>query len=74
MTLEETVTLNGGYVVPVEVLRLGWSLEERGCSLSVDGTSIVVTSPTSLSKDEKEALRRHGPALRQLLLYVETVG
>jgi hypothetical protein len=49
------VTLKGGLVVPLEALRLAWSLEDRGATFSVEGEDFLVDGPADLLTETDQA-------------------
>ena len=74
MVCPNVVTLKSGYIVSLELLRLGWALEERGCSLEIDGDAVLITPHALVTQDEEAMLRQHVTEMRQLLKYVEALG
>jgi hypothetical protein len=55
----ELVTLKAGLVVPVEALRLAWSLEDRGATFALEGSELVVDAPSAvLTHADRNAIRR----------------
>mgnify|MGYP001608198404 CR=1 FL=1 len=69
----ESVTLKNGVVVPLEALRLGWSLEERGVQFSVDGDELVLVPPDLVRPEEVPQLRHYCRALIELVIYCDEV-
>ena len=63
------VTLKGGLVVPLEALRLAWSLEDRGATFAVDGQDILVDSPVDLTEADCAGIRRWKRHLIAILQY-----
>jgi hypothetical protein len=59
--------------VPVEVLRLLWSLEERGLRLSQNGDLLTVEPRSRLTPDDCEQIRRWKPHLLALISYTPPV-
>jgi len=58
VSASDYVVLRNGPTVPRPALELAWRLEDRGCSLSIDGDSLVVTPRQLLSETDREAIRR----------------
>jgi hypothetical protein len=71
----DLVTLRGGYVVPLAVLRLAWSLEDRGCSVTIEPGDVLAVGPRDrLTEADCDAIKRWKPALIELTKYCETVS
>lgn len=70
---EAVLTLRGGFTVSLAVLRLAWSLEDRGFSLEPLGDRLRVTPPQRLTPDDVAAIRLHRDELLLLASYCETV-
>lgn len=56
-----------GLTVPLEPLRLLWSLEARGLTVGRDGNTITVIPAGQLTEDERAALRRWRPHVLALV-------
>ena len=69
----ELVTLKGGHVVPLPLLRFCWGLEDRGVNLALDGGDILAKPASRLTDTDCATIREHKQELVQLLTYVETV-
>lgn len=64
----ETVMLRGGLVVALPVLRLLWSLEERGFRIRRGHDGALLISPRSrLSAEDDQALREHRDELLDVI-------
>lgn len=73
-TSSDLVTLGGGLCVPLPALRLLWSLEDRGFSVSVDAENYLVVSPRfRLTPDDDQAIRHHRHQLIALVRHVEAI-
>ena len=72
-TTHETVVLKGGTVVPLSALQIGWELESRGLTLSVDGPDLVIRPPGRLTDDDRQRLRDNKPALMEIVRYCDQV-
>ena len=69
----DLVVLRGGYTVPLAVLRLAWSLEGRGCTVTVEGDVLRVGNRAALTDADRDAIRRWKPALLALTRYHDAV-
>jgi hypothetical protein len=67
------VTLKGGHRVPVGVLQLAWDLEERGFTITTDGTLLVIRPKARLTPDDDAAIREHRDDLLALTRYCDEV-
>ena len=66
----EDVVLSGGVMAPLRVLRLLWSLEERGVALRLAADGAVRVSPRGhLSEGERAFIRQHRDAVVRLVQY-----
>ena len=65
----EVVTLRGGLQVPIAALRLAWALEERGCTMRLDGDALIVQPRSLLSEADVARIRTHRDALRTIATY-----
>ena len=72
-TTHETVVLKGGTVVPLSALQIGWELESRGLTLSIDGADLVIRPPGRLTEDDRQRLRDNKPALMAIVEYCDAV-
>jgi hypothetical protein len=64
------VTLTGGLVVPVRVLRVLWTLEDRGARFELKPNGGFKVIPSSvLTADETVFLRQHRDEARRVLEY-----
>ena len=61
---------SGGLTVPVQSLRLLWSLEARGFTLTQDGGTLIVRPPEQLTPTDCEQIRRWKFHLLSLLAYI----
>lgn len=62
------VTMRAGLVVPVDVLRRLWLLEERGVTFRLGDDGFVQGGPSRLPNDDDRAfLREHKPMLVSIL-------
>ena len=67
---DQFVPLAGGYVVPVEALRVLWALEDLGCRVEVaDDGALLVAPARLLSLAQKAELRRWKRHLVALVRY-----
>jgi len=70
----DLVTLRPGCTVPLEVLILAWSLEDKGCSVVVEPGDVLRVGPRDrLTDDDRQAIRRLKPALLELAKYVDAI-
>jgi len=65
----EVVVLKGGVAVPLPALRLAWELEDRGFSVTEDGTGLLVRPRHNLTDDDRVAIRAWRDALRVVVRY-----
>ena len=63
---EAVIGLKGGLVVHLAVLRLLWSLEDRGLRLKSVGNRLRVQPVKNLTAEETAAIRRHRDQLLTL--------
>ncbi len=70
MSGSDLVTLKGGLTVPLPVLQIVWSLEDRGLHFRLDGDEIVVSPRELMTDDDRAALRRWKTDVRAILDYV----
>ncbi len=70
-TEAETVTLRGGFTIPLVALQLAWRLEEHGIEMRVDGNDLIVDPARLVSKKDQQLLRKHVRELKQLVAYVD---
>lgn len=72
ITAPETITLQGGFVVTLDALRLVWDLEERGfhVRLAEDG-GLLVGPRSRLTPADDRAIRQHRNDLLALVRYVD---
>ena len=68
------VSLQGGVVVPAAAYVLLLNLETRGLSLSMDGQTLVVAPPASLTRDDCAAIRQWKRHLVSLMEYSQRRG
>jgi hypothetical protein len=74
MSASDFVTLNSGYVVPVEAMRLALDLEARGCQLVLeDGGGILVGPRDLVTDDDRAGIRRWRRHFIEILTYSERV-
>ena len=62
-----TVVLGGGCSVPLVSLRLLWSLEERGFSITTDGQALIVSPRSAITPADDNAIRQHRDELLVLV-------
>lgn len=76
MAEPDLVTLKGGLVVPVHVLRRLWTLEDGGLQIHLadDGADLLVGPPSKLSDETRAFLRQHKPMILHLLTAYEVTG
>ncbi len=70
MSDSDLIALKGGLVVPLPVLQVLWSLEDRGVRVRVDGDKIVVNPKELMTDDDRAVLRRWKAHVRAILEYV----
>jgi hypothetical protein len=69
-TAAAVVMLKGGLVVPLEVLKLAWSLEDRGAIFLLDGPELVIDAPTgAITEADAAATRRWRMHLIEIVGY-----
>ena len=76
MTASDLVTLKGGFVVPVEVLRRMWQLEDRGVRflLDHDDDDRLLAGPRELLTDEdRRFIREHRELVTAVTAYCAEV-
>ena len=72
--VSELVALRGGFAVPVEALRILWSLEERSFDIRLADDGVLLVAPASrLTIADRTAIRSHRDDLRQLVGYCDEV-
>jgi hypothetical protein len=69
MSASDFVLLKGGLTLPVAVVRLALTFEERGITLRVDGDSLLVGPRERLTDADRELIRRWKLHLLALLAY-----
>jgi hypothetical protein len=70
VSASDYVTLRGGLTFPVAVLKLLWSLEERGVHVGAKDEHTLIIKPRALLQDEdRAALTRWKPHVLALLQY-----
>jgi hypothetical protein len=67
------ITLKGGLVTSIEVLRLLWALEDRGFHLQPEGDRLRVQPSQALSPEDVAAIREHRDELLALVRYSEAI-
>lgn len=63
------ITLKGGFVVPVEALRLAWRLEEIGISMRVEGNVLVLRPRDRIPPEDLPTLRRYQRDIMRIVEY-----
>lgn len=64
------VTLKGGLTLPVEALRLAWSLEDRGFTMALDESQQFQITPTAtLTNADRAGIARWRRHLSAILCY-----
>jgi hypothetical protein len=67
---EAFVTLRGGLIVPVDALKLAWSLEDRGGIFLVENDELIIDGPAGLLTDrDRAAIRRWRNHLKAIATY-----
>jgi len=66
------VTLSGGLVVPLPVLKFVWALEDRGAQFSLDGDEILVRPKGLLTDRDRVAIRSFRQDVLAVLRYQQT--
>lgn len=69
----EIVVLKGGHSATLAALRLLWSLEDRGLTLTLDGEDLLVGPRTDLTPGDRDLIREHKPELIYLVRYCDEV-
>ena len=70
--VSELVVLRDGLAVPVEALRVLWTLEERNFDIWLTDTGGLRVAPGSkLTADDRAAIAEHRDALRELVAYCD---
>ena len=70
---ETSLVLKGGFIAPVEALQLLWHLEDAGYQVHLDGTDLVVSPGSRLTRQQRLDIRRHKTPLIALVQYVDKV-
>ena len=69
-----TVILKGGVSVRLLALQLAWTLEDRGCTLAVDGDDLLVTPSELLTDADRQQIRHWREELKRIVRYGERVA
>jgi len=70
MDVSELVTLKGGVVMPVEIIRLLIDLENRGAEFHLEpGGHFRVVPATLLTPDDTHFIREHRDLVRDAIIY-----
>ena len=69
---DDLVVLRGGVAVPLPVLHLVWSLEDRGCHLALEDDDVVRVGPAELlTDDDRVRIRQWKTHLVEVIRYVD---
>jgi hypothetical protein len=63
------VVLTDGPTVPLAALQLAWQLEDKGCTMRIDGDVLVVGPRDRLTEDDRAAIRHWRDHLRAIAAY-----
>ncbi len=59
--------------MPLAALQIGWELEARGLTLTVDGSDLVIAPRGHLSDTDRERIRAHKASLLSIVKYCDEV-
>jgi hypothetical protein len=68
------LTLKGGTIVSVPALRLAWTLEAKGCTLTLDGDVLRVRPARVLDATDRELIQRLAPELKHIARYCDEIA
>ena len=69
MNASELVVLSAGPTLPVDVVRFALALEDRGCTLRVDGDRLLVGPKDKLTSEDRRTIVRWRESLLALAAY-----
>jgi hypothetical protein len=67
------LTLRGGTIVSIPALRLAWTLESKGCDLTLDGDMLLVRPARVLDANDRELIRRFASELKHIVRYCDEI-
>ncbi len=75
MDVSELVTLKGGLVMPVEIIRRLIDLEDRGAEFHLEtGGHFLVVPPTLLTPEDTHFIREHRDLVRDAIIYSKAMA